>query len=138
MAFSSVVSEAAFLLGRVLFALVVGYLALGNLLDLETSVGYARHKGVPLARVTVPLGSVGLTAGALGVLAGVYPAVGALAVVGFLLPITALMHDFWTMEGQDRQNERIHFLKNVGLVGAALSFVALSTVPWPFAVGVGL
>jgi uncharacterized membrane protein YphA (DoxX/SURF4 family) len=127
-----------FLLGRALFALVVGYLALGNLLDLEASVGYARSKGAPLASLTVPLGSLGLVAGSLAVLLGVYPGLGALAVVVFLVPITLVMHDFWTMEGQDRQNEQIHFLKNVGLLGIALVFLALSAASWPLAVGVGL
>ncbi|QLG49562.1 DoxX family protein [Natrinema halophilum] len=138
MVFSSVLSEAAFLLARALFALVVGYLALGNILDLESSVGYAKSKGAPLASVTVPLGSLGLIAGAIAVLVGVYPAVGALAVIVFLVPITGIMHDFWTLEGQDRQNEQIHFLKNVGLIGGALVFLALSSVVWPLAVGVGL
>lgn len=138
MVFASMLSGTAFLLSRVLFALVIGYLALGNLLDLESSVGYAKSKGAPLASVTVPLGSLGLIAGALAVFAGIYPALGALAVIVFLVPITVIMHDFWIMEGQDRQNEQIHFLKNVGLIGAALVFLALSTVTWPLAVGVGL
>lgn len=138
MVFSSTLSGTAFLLSRVLFALVIGYLALGNLLDLESSVGYAKSKGAPLATISVPLGSLGLIAGALAVLTGVYPALGALAVIAFLVPITVIMHDFWTMEGQDRQNERIHFLKNIGLIGSALVFLALSTVAWPLAVGMGL
>ncbi|MBX0286848.1 DoxX family membrane protein [Haloarcula salinisoli] len=138
MAFTSPLAEAAFLVGRALFALVVSYLAVGNLLDLEASVGYAKSKGAPLASVTVPLGSVGLIAGSLSVLAGVYPAVGAAAILVFLGPITVVMHDFWTMEGQDRQNEEFHFLKNVGLLGGALVFLALSSLSWPLAVGVGL
>lgn len=138
MVFSSTLSGAAFLLSRVLFALVIGYLALGNLLDLESSVGYAESKGAPLASISVPLGSFSLIAGAFAVLTGVYPALGALAVIAFLVPITVIMHDFWTMEGQDRQNEQIHFLKNIGLISVALVFLALSTVTWPLAVGVGL
>jgi putative oxidoreductase len=138
MVFSSTLSEAAFLLSRVLFAFVIGYLALGNLLDLESSVGYAKHKGLPLASISVPLGSLGLIAGALAILTGVYPTVGALAVIVLLAPITLVMHDFWALEGQDRQNEQIHFLKNVGLFGGALVFLALSSVSWPLAVGVGL
>jgi putative oxidoreductase len=138
MVFDSALSEVAFLLARLLFALVVGYLALGNLLDLESAVGYAQSKGVPLAGLSVPLGSLGLVAGALSVLAGVYPALGALAVAVFLLPITVIMHDFWTMDGQDRQNEQIHFLKNVGLVGGALMFLSLSSTAWPLAAGIGL
>lgn len=137
MVFSSALSGGAFVLGRALFALVIGYLAVGNLLDLESAVWYAESKGAPLASVSVPLGSVGLIAGALAVLVGVFPALGALAVIGFLVPITFIMHDFWTMEGQDRQNERIHFLKNVGLIGVALVFMALSTVSWPLSLGVG-
>ncbi|MDS0477220.1 DoxX family membrane protein [Natrinema sp. 1APR25-10V2] len=138
MAFSSTLSGAAFLLSRVLFALVIGYLALGNLLDLDSAVEYATHKGAPVAAVSVPLGSLGLIAGALAVLTGVYPALGALAVVALLIPITIVMHDFWTVEGHDRQNERIHFLKNVGLIGSALVFLALSAASWPLAIGVGL
>jgi uncharacterized membrane protein YphA (DoxX/SURF4 family) len=138
MAFDSTLGAGAFLAGRVLFAFVVGYLALGNLRDGEAAVGYAESKGVPLASVTVPLGSLGLVGGAFAVLLGVYPALGALAIVGFLLPVTVLMHDFWTMDGQDRQNERIHFLKNVGLLGTALLFVAFAGTAWPLAVGVGL
>ena len=134
----SSLAAVGFLAGRALFALVVGYLALGNLLDLDSSVGYAEHKGVPLASMSVPLGSLGLVAGALAVLTGVYPGVGALVVAVVLVPITVVMHDFWTMEGQDRGNERIHFLKNVGLVGGALVFLALSTAAWPLAVGIGL
>jgi uncharacterized membrane protein YphA (DoxX/SURF4 family) len=138
MVFSSALSGTAFLASRVLFTLVIGYLALGNLLDLESSVGYAKSKGPPLATFSVPLGSFGLIAGALAVLTGIFPAVGALAVIAFLIPITLIMHDFWTMEGHDRQNEQIHFLKNVGLIGSALAFLALSTVAWPLAVGIGL
>jgi putative oxidoreductase len=136
--FDSTLAAAGFLAGRALFALVVGYLALGNLLDLESAVGYAEHKGVPLASVSVPLGSLALVAGALAVLTGVYPGLGALAVALSLVPITVTMHDFWTMEGQERQNERIHFLKNVGLLGGALVFLALSTATWPLAAGIGL
>jgi putative oxidoreductase len=138
MVVSSLPAEVAFLLGRAVFALVVGYLALGNLLDLESSVGYAESKGAPLPSVTVPLGSVGLIAGAASVLFGVYPSVGALAVAALLVPITVTMHDFWTMAGQERQNEQVHFLKNVGLFGGALVFLALSTTAWPLAVGIGL
>ena len=131
-------ADVAFLSGRALFALVVGYLAFGNLLNLESSVGYAKSKGAPLAAVTVPLGSLGLIAGALAVLVGAFPVVGVLAIVGFLVPITVIMHDFWTMEGQNRQNEQIHFLKNVGLIGAALVFLGVSSTAWPLAIGIGL
>lgn len=138
MVFPSPLIEAGFLLSRLLFALTIGYLAVGNLLDLDSAIGYASQKGVPLPALSVPLGSFGLIVGALSVLLGVYPAVGAVAVIGCLLPITVMMHDFWSLEGQDRQTEQIHFLKNIGLLGAAVVFSVLSTVPWPLAVGISV
>lgn len=111
--------------GRAIFAAVLGFLAVGNLLDLSGSIEYAQFKGVPAASIAVPLGSLLLLAGAAGVALGVSPGIAALAVILFLVGVTPLMHDFWTMEGQDRENEMVHFLKNVGLVGAALVFVGL-------------
>ena len=53
MAFASTLTGTAFVLSRALFAVVIGYLALGNLLDLESSVGYAKHKGAPLPTISV-------------------------------------------------------------------------------------
>jgi len=138
MTVQTVLGGAAFLAGRVLFALVVGYLALGNLLDLEGAVGYAESKGAPLASLTVPAGSLAMLVGAVSLLLGVYPLVGGLAVAGFLVAVTPVMHDFWNATGQAAENERIHFLKNAGLLGATLAFVALAAAEWPYALGVTL
>lgn len=135
MTFASSVADLGFLAGRGLFAVVVGYLAAGNLRDLQGAIAYADSKGAPFAAVTVPLGSGMLLAGALSILLGVYPTIGGLAIVGFLVPVTPLMHDFWNAEGQQADNEQVHFLKNVGLLGTALLLVTLTTVEWPYALG---
>jgi len=135
MAVETALGGAALLVGRALFAAVLGFLALGNLQGLDETVAYAESKGAPAARLTVPLASVALVAGAGSILLGFAPAVGALAVLGFLVGVTPVMHDFWNQEGMDRQNEQIHFLKNVGLAGTAVVFLALATTSWPYAVG---
>lgn len=131
MTFETATAEALFVLGRVLLAAVLGYLAIGNLLDLESSVGYAQFKGVPFPRLSVVGGSLLLLASALSVGVGVRPRLGAAGVVAFLLGVTPVMHDFYRQEGEDRQNELIHFLKNVGLAGAALVLLSLGAAPWP-------
>ena len=123
----------AFLGGRVAYAGVLAFMALGNLLDREASVGYAASKGVPLADVAVPTGSLLLLAGAAAIALGVYPLVGVAAVAVFLVAVTPAMHDFWTMEGQQRDAERAQFLKNVGLLGTALLLAGVAS--WPLAVG---
>ena len=138
MTFASTGSELAFLFGRVLFAAIIATLAVGNLANRAEMVAYAEHKGVPLASASVPLGSLALIAGATAILLGAYPLAGSLAVAGFLVAVTPVMHDFWALEGDDAQAERIHFLKNVGLLGGALLFAALAGAEWPYAVGGGL
>jgi uncharacterized membrane protein YphA (DoxX/SURF4 family) len=135
MAFETALGGAALLVGRATFAAVLGVLALGNLQELDETVAYAQSKGAPAARLMVPLASVALVAGAGSILLGFAPVVGALAVLGFLVGVTPVMHDFWNQEGMDRQNEQIHFLKNVGLAGTAVVFLALATTSWPYAVG---
>jgi uncharacterized membrane protein YphA (DoxX/SURF4 family) len=138
MALDGALLDATLLLARALFGVVLGYLAVGNLLAYEDTVGYARSKGAPLAGVTVPATSLLLLGGATSILLGAYPALGALAVIVFLLGVTPVMHDFWTMEGVERQNEQVAFLKNVGLLAGALFVLALSSVEWPYAVGLSL
>lgn len=133
MILESAFDSIGFLAARLLFGAVLGYLALGNLLALEGSIAYARSKGAPMPEVGVPLGSLLLLGGAASIVVGAYPAFGALAVILFLVGITPVMHDFWAIDGEDAQNERIHFLKNVGLVAVALVFLLLADQPWPYA-----
>lgn len=138
MTFDAAGTGEALLAGRVVFAFAMGYLAVGNLRSLSGTVGYARSKGVPAAGLMVPATSLMLFAGAAAILTGAYPALGGLAVVGFLAGVTPVMHDFWNREGMERQNEQTAFLKNAALAAAGLVFFALSATPWPYAVGLGL
>lgn len=80
-----------------------------------------------------------LVAGGLSIALGVYPLVGAAAVALFLLVVTPVMHDFWTVEDPDRrQAELTNVLKNATLFGAALVLGALSGTAWPYALNLGV
>ncbi len=58
---------------------------------------------------------------------GILPRWGALAVAGAMVPTTLAGHSFWTDEdpGKAKQN-RIQFLKNVGMIGGLLVVAATS------------
>jgi uncharacterized membrane protein YphA (DoxX/SURF4 family) len=51
---------------------------------------------------------------------GRLPRLSALLLTGTMVPTTAAGHRFWEHEGANRQQQLIHFLKNVGLVGGLL------------------
>jgi putative oxidoreductase len=56
--------------------------------------------------------------------AGVLPRIAAGALALTLFPVTYVGHPFWTVEDeQQRLQQRIHFLKNVGLLGGLLLVV---------------
>lgn len=69
-------------------------------------------------------GAVQAAAGAMLGL-GVLPRLAALAIAGTLVPTTLAGHRFWEVEDpQERAMQRIHFLKNVTMMGGLLLAIA--------------
>jgi putative oxidoreductase len=123
----SMTDTALFRLGRLLFGGVLAFNAIDNLRNLEGRIEYAEFKGAPAPERTVPASSVGLLLGGLGLVFWRLPVGAALGVAGFLFGTTPLMHDFWNQEDPEgRQQERIQFLKNTALFGAALALAAIA------------
>jgi putative oxidoreductase len=131
---AAVVAE-PFPLGHVLFGGVLAFNGLNHCLDVEAMTEYAESKGVPRARGAVVVTGGMLLFGGIGTALGVFrtASVGALAV--FLLVVTPIMHDFWSVpKGVQREQETIHFLKNATMFGASLVLSVLSTIAWPYTV----
>ena len=136
--FETAGADVAFLLARVLFGGVLAFMGLNHFLNVDEMTGYAEFKGLPAARASV-LGSGGLLVlGGLSVVLGVLPSIGAGALAAFLVGSAVTMHDFWTLEGEEAQNEMTAFLKNLFGAGGALAFLALAGATWPYAVNLGL
>ncbi len=56
---------------------------------------------------------------------------GAWLLVIFLIPVTLMMHDFWNNPHPvESLVEKFMFLKNLGLLGAALIIAYLGSGPW--------
>lgn len=128
----------AFLVARVLFGVVLAVMGLNHFANVDQMSGYAEAKGIPAGRLSVVSSGGMLVFGGLGIAAGVFPALAAGAIALFLAVSTPTMHDFWTAPEDQRQAEMTNFLKNVTMLGAALTFLALSGTAWPYAVGIGL
>jgi len=137
-ALDSAAGEVLFLLGRLVFGLVLAFMSVGHFTNTEFMAGYAEAKGVPAPELSVVASGVTLLLGALGVAAGVFPVVAAGALAVFFLLTALLMHDFWNVGEEEKQNEIIQFQKNVALFGASLAFLAVGGSAWPYAVGAGL
>lgn len=138
MVFDAAGGGLAFLLGRLLFGLVMAFTGLNHFLNADQMTGYADAKGVPAPGLAVPFTGGMLVLGGLGIALGAFPLLAAGAIAVFLLVTTPVMHDFWAAPAEEQQSEMTQFLKNAALLGVTLVFLTLSTTPWPYAVGVGL
>jgi len=110
---------AVVVLGRFLFALIF-LMAGANHFNKQT-IGYAASQGVPLAAIAVPLSGVLAIAGGLSILLGYRAKLGAWLIVLFLVPVSFMMHKFWTVQDpMMAQVQMILFMKNVSMLGGAL------------------
>jgi putative oxidoreductase len=76
---------------------------------------------VPLASIAVPLSGVVAIAGSLSILLGYRAKLGAWLIVLFLIPVTLMLHKFWTVQDpMMAQIQMILFMKNVSMLGGAL------------------
>ncbi|QZN84870.1 DoxX family protein [Cellulomonas sp. C5510] len=118
--------EVLVLIGRVVFALLFLGSGFGHLTQRQMMAGYATGKGVPAANLMVPLTGLQLLAGAPMVALGIWPDVGALLLVTFLVPTAFIMHGFWAeTDPGAKAMEQTQFLKDLALAGAALVMFAV-------------
>lgn len=110
-----------FLVARALLAGIFILSGIGHFVQADGMAQYAQAKGVPAAKAGVLFSGVLGLVGGVSVLLGVYPDLGALLLVVFLVPVTFFMHAFWKeTDPMVKQTENIAFLKNLGLIGGAL------------------
>ncbi|MCL7418695.1 MAG: DoxX family protein [Halalkalicoccus sp.] len=131
--FNAPLAAELFLLGRVLFGSVLAFNGLNHFLDVEAMTEYADSKGVPKPRGAVVLTGGMLLVGGFGTVLGVFPSFSLGAIATFLLVATPVMHDFWAVPNTRTEQETIHFMKNVTMLGATLVLLALSATAWPYA-----
>ena len=118
----------ALLLGRILFSLIFLMSSFGHF-DAE-SIGYAAAKGVPAANLLVPFTGLMELFGAITIIVGYKARWGAWTLVAFLLPVTFIMHNFWTIEdAMAKQMDMIAFMKNISMTGGALIIAYFGSGP---------
>jgi len=117
------------LVGRLLFVLV--FLMSGPRHFMGQTIAYAASQGVPLASLAVPFSGLLALAGGLSILLGYRARIGAWLIVLFLVGVTPMLHNFWTVtDPMMYQMQMIMFMKNVSMLGGALVISQLGSGPW--------
>ena len=124
-----------FLIGRLILGFYYLYSAFNHFKNYQSMTGFVSSKDVPAPTLAVIGSGFLLLIAGLSFLLGFLPYIGVIALVLFFLPVTFWMHNFWTIsDPAEKRNQRIHFMKNMALMGSALLFLFIPT-PWPFSLG---
>jgi putative oxidoreductase len=119
------------LLGRIAFAAI--FLAAAPRHFTPEGIHHATELGVPLAGLLVPLSGLMALAGGLSVLFGYRARAGAWLLVAFLVPVTCMMHAFWTLHDPALiHTQQAMFMKNLSMLGAALLLTQIGAGPLSF------
>ncbi len=116
------------LLGRILYSAIFIMSGPGHFTS--GTIAYAASKGVPLASIAVPASGAIAILGGLSILLGFKARYGAWLIVLFLVPVTLMIHNFWTVaDPMARQMQYLNFIKNVSMLGAALMIAHFGSGP---------
>ncbi|HUH05747.1 MAG TPA: DoxX family protein [Kofleriaceae bacterium] len=107
-------------LGRVFLALIFVVSALNKLMNWEQPAAAIADTGLTPASLFLAAAIALELVGGILLLTGLYTRIGVLLLMAFLIPTTLIMHDFWTLEGAERQLQAAQFLENVSILGGLL------------------
>lgn len=106
-------------IGRLAFAAV--FVVFTPLDFTPQGVAWGVQQGIPMAPILVPLAGVLAMAGGLSVILGYHARIGAWLLILFLVPVTAVMHNFWAVRDPMMAQMQVgFFLANLSRIGAAL------------------
>src|SRR5271168_4665038 len=111
--------------GRVLLCTIFFMAAVGNKIPHFSDVAKIMESvGVPAPQLMLAGAIVFLLVGSLSVIVGYQARIGAVLLLTFLVLASYYFHPFWKLEGQAQQEQMIHFMKNLSMMGAMLFIIA--------------
>ena len=118
------------LVGRILIALIFVVSGFGKISGFEGTVGYIASKGLPLPEFAAMAAVVIELGGGLMVMFGWKARWAAAAMFVFTAVAALIFHNFWAVPAAQSQNQMIHFMKNVSMLGGLLYVIVYGSGPF--------
>src|SRR5215212_12210340 len=113
------------LLGRVLLSAIFVMAGYNKIMDYHGTAEHMSGQGMPAVSFLLPMAIAVEILGGLGLLVGFPTRFAAWMLFLFMIPTTAIFHNFWAMsEAQQYQMQMIQFMKNLAIMGGLLGFGA--------------
>jgi putative oxidoreductase len=117
------------LVGRILIALIFVFSGFGKITGFEGTAGYIASKGLPLPQLAVVVAIIVELGGGIILVLGWKARWAAAAMFLFTAIAAIIFHNFWAASGDEAQNQMIHFMKNISMLGGLLYIVVYGSGP---------
>lgn len=121
---NSVATDTAALVGRILLALIFIISGFGKITGYAGTAGYMASQGIPMVDVLLPLTILVELGGGLLIAIGWNARWAAAVTFLFLIPVTLVFHNPAGLAPDEAQQQMIHLLKNVSIMGGMLGLFA--------------
>jgi len=108
------------LVGRILIALIFILSGFGKIAGFEGTAGYIASKGLPLPQLLTIVAILIELGGGLMLVLGWKARWAAAAMLVFTALAALIFHNFWAVPPDQAQNQMIHFMKNISMMGGLL------------------
>jgi putative oxidoreductase len=112
------------LLGRILLASIFVYSGFGKITDFQGTAGYIASARIPMPQVLAIGAIVVEFIGGLALLIGFRARWAALAFVVFLIIITPIFHNFWSVPPAEVMSQQVNYIKTIAIIGGMLMVMA--------------
>ena len=111
------------LAGRILIALIFIFAGFGKITGFEGTVGYIASKGLPFPQLAAIGAIIVELGGGIMLVLGWKTRLAAAALLIFTALAALFFHNFWAVAPDQAQNQMIHFMKNLAMMGGILFVV---------------
>jgi putative oxidoreductase len=117
------------LAGRILIALIFVLSGFGKITGFEGTVGYIASSGLPLPQLAAIGAIIVELGGGILLVVGWKARWAAAAMFLFTVLAALIFHNFWAVPADQAQNQMIHFMKNISILGGLLYVIVHGSGP---------
>lgn len=117
------------LIGRILMALIFLFSGYGKLTGFDGTVEYIASKSIPMPQFVAVGAIIVELCGGVMLVVGWRARLAAAALFIFTALAALLFHNFWSASADQAQNQMIHFMKNITIMGGLLYVVVHGSGP---------
>jgi putative oxidoreductase len=112
--------------GRIFISVFILISGVTKIARNKTMVEYAKSKKMPLPDLAIAGAALVELAGGISIAIGFYATIAAAVLFIYLIPTTIVFHDFWAAPEAERQNQAVHFMKNLAIMGGLLILASIA------------